>query len=257
MRRCRPSNWAERYQGPVILLSEMMLAERAQNIPKPDLDKLRVEDRQVYTGVNGYNRYEGANVTPMPLPGGPGAYVANGSEHDPSGDTTHLPERHIEMTERRFAKLGLLNDGTYEALNPEEPVAVMSWGGSKGPAMESYEELVNRGEKLAWYYTIYLHPMPEALVEELRRKELVIVPELNYQGQFSMLLRTMGIRAESITQYTGLPFKKRELVKRIAAKLESPRRKASAYEQAERGVRFRMVPGVRRLRRATGDRVRR
>ena len=26
----------------------------------------------------------------MPLPGGPGAYVANGSEHDEIGDTTHL-----------------------------------------------------------------------------------------------------------------------------------------------------------------------
>ena len=61
-----------------------------------------------------------------------------------------------------------------------------------------------------------LHPLPPKLLEELRQKELVIVPELNYQGQFSSLLRSLGVRAESITQYTGLPFKVRDLVKDIS-----------------------------------------
>ena len=41
-------NWAERYQGPVILLTEMSLAERVQNIKKPDLDTVNVENRIVY-----------------------------------------------------------------------------------------------------------------------------------------------------------------------------------------------------------------
>ena len=46
-------NWAERYQGPVVMLSEMALAERTQNIPKPDLSKIVVEERKVYKGTNG------------------------------------------------------------------------------------------------------------------------------------------------------------------------------------------------------------
>ena len=33
------------------------------------------------------------------------------------GDTTHLPERHVHMTERRFSKLDLLEDGTFESDN--------------------------------------------------------------------------------------------------------------------------------------------
>ena len=69
----------------------------------------------------------------MPLPGGPGSYVANASEHDGMGDTTHLPERHIQMTERRFGKLKLLETGTYEAENTGASIALMTWGGSKGP----------------------------------------------------------------------------------------------------------------------------
>jgi 2-oxoglutarate ferredoxin oxidoreductase subunit alpha len=62
---------------------------------------------------------------------------------------------------------------------------------------------------------MFLHPLPPALLEELRRKKLVIVPELNYQGQFSSILRSMGVNAQSITQYTGLPFKVKDLVDRI------------------------------------------
>ena len=218
-------NWAERYQGPVVLLSEMMLAERAQNIPKPDLSELVVEDRQVYQGSNGYQRYEGAGLTPMPIPGGPGAYVANASEHDSIGDTTHQPDRHIQMTERRFAKLRLLEDGTYESENADASVAVMPWGGSKGPMREAYDALMAQGEHLTWYYTMYLHPLPPKLLEELRQKDLVIVPELNYQGQFASYLRSYGVRAEAITQYTGLPFKVKDLMARVTEKAYAVKRK--------------------------------
>ena len=88
-------NWAERYQGPVVLMSEMSLAERIQNIPKPDVSELVVENRNVYQGSNGYLRYEGYELSPIPIPGYPGSYVANGSEHDAMGDTTHLGSRHV------------------------------------------------------------------------------------------------------------------------------------------------------------------
>ncbi len=214
-------NWAERYQGPVILMSEMSLAERAQNIPKPDLSKVVVENRRVYTGNNGYMRYDGPGASPMPIPGRPGSYVANGSEHDPIGDTTHLPERHVQMTERRFNKLKLLEDGSYERMNTEEPIAVMPWGGSKGPASEAYKLLMEEGTPLGWYFTMYLHPLPPALLEELRQKELVLVPELNYQGQWASTLRSQGVKAEAITQYTGLPFKVGELAERIKERVNA------------------------------------
>jgi len=212
-------NWAERYQGPVILLSEHALSERQQNIARPDLGSLSIEGREVYSGSNGYQRYESSELSPMPLPGSPGSYVANASEHDGMGDTTHLGQRHVQMTERRFSKLGLLNDGTFEALGTDSEIAVMPWGGSKGPSREAYDYLVESGEKLGWYYTMYLNPLPEKLLEELKQKDLVIVPELNYLGQFSGVLRSQGVKAESITQYTGLPFGVKDLQRRIAERV--------------------------------------
>jgi 2-oxoglutarate ferredoxin oxidoreductase subunit alpha len=154
--------------------------------------------------------------------------VANGSEHDGMGDTTHLAERHIQMTHRRWSKLELLEDGTYESRNPEASIAVMPWGGSKGPSREAYERLTEAGEDIGWYYTMFLHPLPPELLEELRTKELVLVPELNYLGQFSSFLRSLGVRAESITQYTGLPFKVNDLVERLTEKVRATQREEVA-----------------------------
>ena len=221
-------NWAERYQGPVVLLSEHAMSERQQNIPRPDLSKLAVEKRKVYQGTNGYERYDSSEVSPMPIPGSVGSYVANGSEHDGMGDTTHLAQRHIQMTNRRFGKLKLLEEDTYERRNPESSVAVMPWGGSKGPAQAAYEQMVAEGEDLAWFYTMFLHPLPPKLLEELKQKELVLVPELNFQGQFSTILRSYGVRAESITQITGLPFKVRDLVSEIGERVGMYRKESVA-----------------------------
>ena len=214
-------NWAERYQGPVVILSEHALSERRQNIPRPDLASLDEENRKVYEGSNGYLRYDGWELSPMPIPGGSGAYVANGSEHDAMGDTTHLPARHIQMTERRFSKLLLLDDGTFESENESSNIALVPWGGSKGPALDAFNELREEGVDLSWYYTMYIHPMPEEMLTALKQKDLVIVPELNYMGQFASVLRGEGINAVAITQYTGLPFKVRDLVANIKELMDS------------------------------------
>ena len=162
----------------------------------------------------------------MPIPGSQGAYVANGSEHDGMGDTTHLADRHIQMTQRRFSKLKLLENEAYESRNESSTIALMPWGGSKGPALEAYEQLIADVADLAWYYTMYLNPLPIKLLEELRRKDLIIVPELNYMGQFSSVLRSQSVKAVSITQYTGLPFKVRDLVKNISDSVAQERKES-------------------------------
>ncbi|MEC9321103.1 MAG: 2-oxoacid:acceptor oxidoreductase subunit alpha [Chloroflexota bacterium] len=209
-------NWAERYQGPVVLLSEHAMSERRQNIPRPDANNVGVEIRKSYEGSNGYLRYDGFELSPMPIPGGSGSYIANGSEHDAMGDTTHLPSRHVQMTERRFSKLNLLNDGTFEEDNNKNTdIVIVPWGGSKGPALAAYRSLREENVDVGWCYTMYLHPMPEKMLEMLKSKKLVIVPELNYMGQLSSVLRSDGVNAVSITKYTGLPFKESELIERI------------------------------------------
>ncbi len=230
-------NWAERYQGPVIVISEFQIAERTQNIPRPDLGKLAIENRRTYSPngngqQDGFKRYSdwfgGEEMLPMPVPGGPGAYVANGSEHDEIGDTTHLPQHHVRLTERRFAKVKLLSDGAFEAEHTDAPALIMPWGSGKGSGYEAYLQLRKQGIDVGWAYTMFLNPLPEKLLALLRSKDLIIVPELNYQGQWSGLLRWQNVRAESITQFTGLPFKTGELTQRLATRL-SQRREAKVH----------------------------
>lgn len=213
-------NWAERYQGPVLVLSEASIAERAQDISMPDLSKVVDERRVVSQGEQGNRRYAGDGISPFPVPGGPGAYVANASEHDEQGDTTHLPDIHVTMTERRFKKLEVLNDATYEAENTGANDVVLTWGGSKGSALAAWQELRAEGVNIGWYYTMFLNPLPPQMLEELKGKR-VLVPELNYMGQFANHLRSKGINAEAITQYTGLPFKVADLKAEIKRRVQA------------------------------------
>ena len=186
----------------------------------PDVSLISQESRIVSDGSVGNLRYKGDSVSPFPVPGGPGAYVANGSEHDEQGDTTHLPEVHVAMTERRFAKLKTLNDSTYESEGPGE-IILLPWGGSKGAARAAWLELQAEGVNIGWRYTMFVNPLPEALLAELRAAKLVLVPELNYLGQFSGILRTLDVNARSITQYTGLPFKVADLKSEVRTRMAS------------------------------------
>jgi pyruvate/2-oxoacid:ferredoxin oxidoreductase alpha subunit len=125
------------------------------------------------------------------------------------------------MTERRFNKLKLLEDGTYESSQTQESIALMPWGGTKGPAREAYDILLAQGIPISWYFSMFLNPIPPRLLDELKQKDLVLVPELNYQGQWASILRSHGVKAEAITQYTGLPFKVRDLVRRISERVKT------------------------------------
>jgi len=217
------TNWAERYQGPVILVSEFGLAERGENIRRPNLDEVSEESRAtVSEGDTGkrYDSWDGSTPLPgMPIPGGPGAYVANGSEHDEIGDTTHLPRHHVRLIERRFKKLDLLTGAHYEIENADADVIIMPWGSSKGPAREAYDRLRADGADIGWVYSVALNPLPEEVISVLKSGKRVIVPELNYLGQWSALLRQDGVNAESITQYTGLPFRPADLVESIGERI--------------------------------------
>ena len=73
--------------------------------------------------------------------------------------------------------VGAIEDGDYEAEQTDASVAMMPWGGAKGTARAAFEELKDAGVDVGWYYTMYLNPLPPALLDELRSKERVIVPE--------------------------------------------------------------------------------
>ena len=77
------------------------------------------------------------------------------------------------------------------------------------------------GVDIAWCYTMFVNPLPADLLAMLKTKRLVLVPELNYLGQFASILRVQGVNAQAITQYTGLPFKVSDLKSEIRHRLDT------------------------------------
>jgi len=62
-----------------------------------------------------------------------------------------------------------------------------------------------------------LHPLPaDAIRGFVRELKAVIVPEVNYNGQFARHLRAqMGLEVLSFTKYGGLPFAPAEIAARV------------------------------------------
>lgn len=62
-----------------------------------------------------------------------------------------------------------------------------------------------------------LSPLPEAtILDFVASARTVLVPEVNYTGQLAHLVRaTLGLEAQPITRYGGMPFTSSEVLAEI------------------------------------------
>ena len=221
----RAFDLAERYQMPVILLSDQFLAQSTQSIPYPSTEGLKVGERKRPEPTNGstYRRYELTEdgVSPMAIPGRDVTYYTlTGLEHDEYGHPDISPEAHTRMSQKRFRKYERVRQEPgwvvrYGAEDAE--IGIISWGASTGPVREAVEEALEEGMKVAQLHVRRLAPLPAReimeFVEPLKR---VIVAELNYSGQLAHLIAAeTGFQAERLNKYTGLPFLPSEVMEAL------------------------------------------
>lgn len=231
-------NLAEKYQTPVILLSDTVLAVRTESIEKPDLGKVRIENRLLYQ-PNGrasgaaaegdrYLRYAltESGISPMSLPGmESGQYVAMGLEHNEVGRPRYDVRTHASMTEKRFRKIMAARQDAPEPERYGDPgadVGILTWGSTAGAVIEAIDLLQSRGINADLLAPKMLRPLPDHQIEPwLASKRIVIVPEVNYSGQFADLVVARYAReVVRINTYGGVPFRVRELAHRIAQAVE-------------------------------------
>jgi 2-oxoglutarate/2-oxoacid ferredoxin oxidoreductase subunit alpha len=220
-------NLAEEFQLPVIVLQDTVLAVRTESIPKPDLSKVRVVNRRTFayrdggdgydaaTGPERYLRYEITRdgVSPMAIPGTPGgAYVATGLEHTQAANTSSDARNHSAMTEKRFRKLeGALAKAppAHEYGDPSAELGFLTWGSTLGAVAEAIDRLAAQGIKAHALAPRQLWPLPTHQIDPfLRNKRTIIVPEVNFTGQFAQLLKThyQNIEFTRLNVYGGQPF---------------------------------------------------
>jgi 2-oxoglutarate ferredoxin oxidoreductase subunit alpha len=100
--------------------------------------------------------------------------------------------------------------------NEKSKTALISWGISKGAAMEAAENL---GVKLI--QPIIIEPFPkEQMKAALRGVEKIFTAELNSTGQMAKVLNQNGIKVDGkILKYTGRPFLAKEIKENLARAL--------------------------------------
>ena len=226
-------NLAEKYQTPVLFLSDQDMSVRVQTVSPFDLSKVKQEPRLVWDGSGKYERYADtpSGVSPMSLPGMPGGqYTAEGLEHYASGAPGFDPDLHRRNTEKRYRKLdSALSDieawGMYEQFGDDgAALGIIGWGSTIGPVREAVARAKKAGIPVAVFYPKALFPLPDAKLHAfLEKRQAVIVPEMNYTGQFAGMLRA---RAQSygierpivkLNQYGGVPISTRQVYEQIVA----------------------------------------
>ena len=208
-------NIAERFQVPVIVLTDQGLATRMEVIPKPDTGKVELWERKTSAGFDGdYKRYAYTedSVSPMGIPGEAGGqYVATGIEHDELGHPGYTPEIHVGMQTKRWAKLEPLANGLsrHEVYGDERPdIALIGFGSTYGPVREAVDRARAEGLSVGAFYPRVLGPFPTEQVKAFTSNAgRVLVPEVNFTGQLARLIRgEAGIPVESHAKCDGLPF---------------------------------------------------
>jgi len=207
-------NLAERYQVPVILLSDASLSRRVETVPRPDLSGIRVSNRTRYDRApSSYARYQATpdGISPMAVPGQSGGeYIATNLEHTETGSPGYSLPVHTIMTDKRFRKLDALEED-FLPLEREGPahaeVGLISWGSSQGAVREAVRRFQKIGLDAAALYPKLLWPLPVKALETFAGSvKKVVVVEANRQGQLAGLIRSCTrIETDLIQAYNGVP----------------------------------------------------
>jgi 2-oxoglutarate/2-oxoacid ferredoxin oxidoreductase subunit alpha len=165
----------------------------------------------------------------MAIPGtAGGAYVATGLEHTQAANTSSDARNHSAMTEKRFRKLaGVLAKAppAHEYGDPSAELGFLTWGSTLGVVAETIDRLAARGIKAHGLAPRMVWPLPTHQLDRfLQNKRRVIVPEVNYTGQFAQLLRThyQNVEFERLNVYGGQPFSVARVLEAVAATSAAP-----------------------------------
>ena len=221
-------NIAERYQTPVIILSDQEIAQRKETVDPIDPSGFVIETRRKPTEAERaeYKRFAftESGISPISHPGMPGGnYLAAGIEHNEHGDPTASGAMHARMNEKRFKKFEPLKsrrdlvriDG-----DPNSPLALVSWGSTAGVCREAIDIAAAKGLRVKLLTPYLLNPIPEEVYREFFTSvQAGLVVELSHQGQFYRLLRSFIDVPHSVRPFArsgANPFQPKEIVQHLA-----------------------------------------
>jgi len=223
-------NLAERYQCPVVVLTEEDMGQNLRTTPEFGLkrvaiDRGRLLSEQELAGLPEYKRYAFTpdGISPRSLPSQKGGlHMVEGNEHDESGFREETADNRVRMMQKRMRKL--------DSAGPELPASVI-WGepGAKlglitagsalGAVLEARDELLAKGLEARVLQVRTLWPFPTREVQEfLGGLEQAFVVENNFSGQLQTLILSRvssSLPLKGVRDYSSQPFAPADVVRAV------------------------------------------
>ena len=228
----RAFDLADKYQVPVIVLSDMLLSESHASIPyKKVLEYVNAHTpnrgKLISKAEGSYQRYQITEdgISPRLIPGFKGIYYqANSYEHLENGHTTEDDKARIQQVDKRARKWStyLATDFAMPQIFGDMKAAqhiLVGWGSTKGVALEAVKQAQSTGNTLAYIHFSSVYPLHEEKIKQLfsdTSKQFILV-ENNATAQFGQLLRMQtGVTiTKKVVRYDGRPLTVSDIVKHI------------------------------------------
>lgn len=215
-------NLAEKYQCPVILMTDLQLSLGKQSSELLDYDKIVIDRGNLVTEVPAagehelFKRYEFTEdgISPRVLPGVKnGIHHVTGVEHDQVGRPSESAVNRKKMMEKRLNKMKhvqVTNPILVDAPHEQPDLLIIGMGSTGGTIDEARARLTADGISTNHVTVRLLHPFPaEELKPYIEKAKSVIVVENNATAQLASLIKlNLGYhdKIQSLLKYDGNPF---------------------------------------------------
>ncbi|MBU4351335.1 2-oxoacid:acceptor oxidoreductase subunit alpha [Patescibacteria group bacterium] len=219
-------NLAEKYQLPVIVLTDKYLAESRQSINLIDDSKVEIERGKIVSlkdSLQDYHRYEFAQdgVSPRAFIGQTKEpFFTTSYEHNEAGFAAEDIETRKAMMEKRMKKLETLEKEMSQPIiygSKDAEFGFISWGSNKGIILEAQKILASQRIKTSFLHLNFLNPFPAEAVAEFCQDKQVLLLEQNISGQLAGLIREKtGLKIkDQFLKYDGRPFYPEEIADKV------------------------------------------
>jgi len=222
-------NLAEKYQTPVIVLTDHHLATSYTTVDRFDLREVQIDrgyllsDEELNRLVD-YKRHlvTDSGISPRALPGqGKALVVTDSDEHDEAGHMIEDGETRNQQNLKRLRKQEGLKEETsspkfHQIRNAE--FTLIGWGSTYGAIIEAAGLLQEEDVATNILHISEIWPFPtEAVSSVLNNRTKSIVIESNASAQMAQLIRreTGHKVSGSILKFDGRPFSPQEIVDRL------------------------------------------
>jgi 2-oxoglutarate ferredoxin oxidoreductase subunit alpha len=212
-------NWAEKYQLPVIILTDQHLASSHATVDPLDLSQVTIDRGTLFSEKDDdpleymRHRVTKSGISPRAFPGlGEALVVTDCDEHDEEGHLTEDAGERTAQVQKRLRKLIPLEKeiGTPQSYGPKKAeTTLIGWGSTYGAIHEAVDILRKEDASVNMLHLNELWPFPaKAVADVVSKARNSYAIENNATGQLVRLIKTeTGYNISGrILKYDGRPF---------------------------------------------------